>query len=132
LHFGITQPESCYLFYYPREGKRLSRPKPMQLLAAQCLCLYVGQIAPKGMKHVQTMACGACSNENAFKMVFMAYMVMMCDLLSNHRDRSYYSQFRLLFYYCSQCAPRGAGAPPFPLVPLFPRLLLLFPFSFSR
>jgi len=28
------------------------------------------------MKHVQTMACGACSNEQAFKLVFMAYMVM--------------------------------------------------------
>jgi len=33
------------------------------------------QVAPKGMQHVQTMACGSCSNENAFKMVFMAYMV---------------------------------------------------------
>jgi len=40
-----------------------------------CVCGCF-QIAPKGMKHVQTMACGACSNENAFKMAFMAYMVM--------------------------------------------------------
>lgn len=31
-------------------------------------------VAPKGLNHVQTMACGSCSNENAFKMVFMAYM----------------------------------------------------------
>ncbi|ELU05560.1 hypothetical protein CAPTEDRAFT_228193 [Capitella teleta] len=30
-------------------------------------------IAPKGLHHVQNMACGACSNENAFKSVFMAY-----------------------------------------------------------
>ena len=37
------------------------------------------QVAPSGMKHVQTMACGACSNENAFKMAFMACMVMSSD-----------------------------------------------------
>jgi len=30
-------------------------------------------VAPRGMRHVQTMACGACSNEHAFKAVFIAY-----------------------------------------------------------
>ncbi|CAD5116279.1 DgyrCDS5187 [Dimorphilus gyrociliatus] len=30
-------------------------------------------IAPKGLKHVTTMACGACSNEQAFKLMFTAY-----------------------------------------------------------
>ena len=50
-----------------------------------CVCGY-RQIAPKGMNNVQTMACGACSNENAFKMAFMAYMVTNVDifLLSNN------------------------------------------------
>lgn len=39
-------------------------------------CLDV-QIAPKGLNDVQTMACGACSNENAFKVAFFHYMVII-------------------------------------------------------
>ncbi|XP_022667073.1 4-aminobutyrate aminotransferase, mitochondrial-like isoform X2 [Varroa jacobsoni] len=31
-------------------------------------------IAPDGLSEVQTMACGSCSNENAFKAVFISYM----------------------------------------------------------
>ncbi|XP_037074392.1 4-aminobutyrate aminotransferase, mitochondrial-like isoform X2 [Pollicipes pollicipes] len=30
-------------------------------------------VAPKGMPNVQTMACGSCSNENAYKAMFMTY-----------------------------------------------------------
>lgn len=30
-------------------------------------------IAPKGLKQVQTMACGSCSNENSFKAIFIWY-----------------------------------------------------------
>lgn len=30
-------------------------------------------IAPKGLRHVQTMACGSCSNENAYKVIFIWY-----------------------------------------------------------
>ncbi|ENN75452.1 hypothetical protein YQE_08002, partial [Dendroctonus ponderosae] len=30
-------------------------------------------IAPYGLRHLNTMMCGACSNENAFKHAFMAY-----------------------------------------------------------
>ncbi|OWA53240.1 4-aminobutyrate aminotransferase, mitochondrial [Hypsibius exemplaris] len=30
-------------------------------------------VAPKGLKHVQTMACGSCSNENAYKVIFIWY-----------------------------------------------------------
>ncbi|UJR33627.1 hypothetical protein I4U23_021062 [Adineta vaga] len=30
-------------------------------------------IAPKGLEHVQPMMCGSCSNENAFKAIFMWY-----------------------------------------------------------
>jgi 4-aminobutyrate aminotransferase/(S)-3-amino-2-methylpropionate transaminase len=30
-------------------------------------------VAPKGMKEVQTMMCGACANENAFKTAFIIY-----------------------------------------------------------
>ncbi|XP_003738558.1 4-aminobutyrate aminotransferase, mitochondrial [Galendromus occidentalis] len=31
-------------------------------------------VAPAGLSEVQTMACGSCSNENAFKAVFIKYM----------------------------------------------------------
>ncbi|KAL0272296.1 UNVERIFIED_CONTAM: hypothetical protein PYX00_005329 [Menopon gallinae] len=30
-------------------------------------------IAPKGMRHIATMSCGSCSNENAYKQIFMWY-----------------------------------------------------------
>jgi 4-aminobutyrate aminotransferase/(S)-3-amino-2-methylpropionate transaminase len=30
-------------------------------------------IAPKGLQHVQPMMCGSCSNENAFKAIFIWY-----------------------------------------------------------
>ncbi|MED6288725.1 hypothetical protein CHARACLAT_029398, partial [Characodon lateralis] len=30
-------------------------------------------VAPSGMNRVQTMACGSCSNENAFKSIFIWY-----------------------------------------------------------
>ena len=33
------------------------------------------QVAPKGLAYVQTMGCGACSNEHAYKAAFMAYRV---------------------------------------------------------
>ena len=33
------------------------------------------QVAPPGMDNIQTMSCGSCSVENAFKLVFMKYMV---------------------------------------------------------
>lgn len=32
------------------------------------------QVAPKGLTRVTCMACGSCSNENAFKLAFMHYM----------------------------------------------------------
>lgn len=38
------------------------------------LCLSL-QVAPKGMSQLITMACGSCSNENAFKTIFMWYRV---------------------------------------------------------
>ena len=30
-------------------------------------------LAPKGLQHIQTMACGSCANENAFKASFFWY-----------------------------------------------------------
>lgn len=35
--------------------------------------LYDIQIAPPGLSHVTTMMCGSCSNENAFKTIFIWY-----------------------------------------------------------
>jgi len=32
------------------------------------------KVAPPGFDQVVTMACGACSNENAYKTAFMVYM----------------------------------------------------------
>lgn len=31
------------------------------------------QVAPKGLKHLCTMACGSCSNENAYKTIYIWY-----------------------------------------------------------
>lgn len=31
------------------------------------------QIAPKGLSHLCTMSCGSCSNENAFKALYIRY-----------------------------------------------------------
>ncbi|KAM7332988.1 hypothetical protein ACRRTK_006308 [Alexandromys fortis] len=36
------------------------------------------QVAPKGMSQLITMACGSCSNENAFKTIFMWYRSPGC------------------------------------------------------
>lgn len=49
-------------------------------VAVLLFALSLQQIAPPGLKHVQTFSCGACSNENAIKLVFMAYMVIIYDL----------------------------------------------------
>ena len=32
------------------------------------------KVAPAGLSHVVSMSCGSCSNENAFKVVFMRHM----------------------------------------------------------
>ncbi|XP_030753245.1 4-aminobutyrate aminotransferase, mitochondrial-like [Sitophilus oryzae] len=37
------------------------------------LCNIVSLVAPKGLDHINTMMCGACANENAYKHAFMAY-----------------------------------------------------------
>lgn len=31
--------------------------------------------APKGLDYVQTMACGSCANENAYKVIFAYYNI---------------------------------------------------------
>ena len=33
------------------------------------------KVAPRGLNRVQPMMCGTCSNENAMKAAFIAYMV---------------------------------------------------------
>eukprot|EP00794_Sanderia_malayensis_P008864 gene8864-9813_t len=40
---------------------------------AQCLQEALLKVAPDGMNHVQTMACGSCALENAFKAAFIRY-----------------------------------------------------------
>uniref|UniRef100_A0A3B3Q8S4 Uncharacterized protein n=1 Tax=Paramormyrops kingsleyae TaxID=1676925 RepID=A0A3B3Q8S4_9TELE len=40
-------------------------------------------VAPKGMSRVQTMSCGSCSNENAYKAIFIWYQVIVC-CISHH------------------------------------------------
>lgn len=39
------------------------------------LVFFHVQVAPSGMTRVQTMACGSCSNENAYKSMFIWYRV---------------------------------------------------------
>lgn len=36
-------------------------------------------VAPKGLSEVQTMACGSCSNENAYKAVFISHIARQRD-----------------------------------------------------
>lgn len=36
-------------------------------------CHFTYQYAPKGLNQITTMACGSCSNENAFKAIFFWY-----------------------------------------------------------
>lgn len=39
------------------------------------IVFFYVQVAPSGMTRVQTMACGSCSNENAYKAMFIWYKV---------------------------------------------------------
>ncbi|KAK1344798.1 hypothetical protein QTO34_013499 [Cnephaeus nilssonii] len=41
-------------------------------------------VAPKGMSQLITMACGSCSNENAFKTIFMWYRLARVLDISDH------------------------------------------------
>ena len=53
------------------------------------LILY--KVAPQGLKRVQPMMCGTCSNENAMKAAFIAYMVI--SLISKHLLSAYFFLF---------------------------------------
>lgn len=37
----------------------------------------INDVAPKGLNLIQTMACGSCANENAYKAIFIRYNSMM-------------------------------------------------------
>lgn len=39
------------------------------------LIYFLNQVAPKGFKQVFTLMCGSCSNENAFKSMFLKYKI---------------------------------------------------------
>jgi len=82
-----TQIASAPLGYnHPRMVEAFRNPQNLaQLVNRPALGLYpppdwpnrlqkaLLDIAPKGLNNVQTMACGTCANEQAFKCVFMAY-----------------------------------------------------------
>uniref|UniRef100_A0A8C8W2P1 4-aminobutyrate aminotransferase n=1 Tax=Peromyscus maniculatus bairdii TaxID=230844 RepID=A0A8C8W2P1_PERMB len=46
-------------------------------------------VAPKGMSQLITMACGSCSNENAFKTIFMWYRVSFAGAPTPTQPRSH-------------------------------------------
>jgi len=84
----FTQISSAPLGYnHPRFIKAMQDPKNMAHLVnrpalgnlpskdwVDRLRSTLLSVAPPGLAHVQTMSCGSCANENALKMVFIAYM----------------------------------------------------------
>eukprot|EP00039_Didymoeca_costata_P027726 m.19043 g.19043 ORF g.19043 m.19043 type:complete len:512 (+) comp6473_c0_seq1:857-2392(+) len=64
-----------------------------------------GAMAPKGLSKVQTMSCGSCANENAFKVAFMARKAR--DRLEQGRDPNSFTQEEIDTSMCNE-AP---GAP---------------------
>ncbi|KAK7080828.1 hypothetical protein SK128_017099, partial [Halocaridina rubra] len=63
------------------------------------------QIAPPGLRHLCTMACGSCSNENAFKAIYIWYR-------NKQRGDASFSQEEIDSCMINQ-AP---GCPPFTLL----------------
>ena len=45
-----------------------------------CKNLLITQVAPKDLPLVQTMGCGACANEHAFKAAFMGFRVRLGEV----------------------------------------------------
>ncbi|KAK2160754.1 hypothetical protein LSH36_127g08000 [Paralvinella palmiformis] len=65
---ALQDPKNLsHLVNRPALGNLPSKEWPQRLQKA------LMSVAPQHLKYVQTMACGACSNEHAFKAVFMAY-----------------------------------------------------------
>ncbi|ELT91408.1 hypothetical protein CAPTEDRAFT_205968 [Capitella teleta] len=83
----FNQISSVSLGYnHPRFAETVQNPENLhQFINRPALGFFPGEdwvdrlensllsVAPKGLNRVVTMACGSCSNENAFKSVFMAY-----------------------------------------------------------
>jgi len=63
------------------------------------------KLAPKGMSNVQTMACGSCSNENAFKAAFM--WVMKRKRMASGKDPVIFTEEELCS--CMKNQPPGSA-----------------------
>ncbi|XP_021963765.1 probable 4-aminobutyrate aminotransferase, mitochondrial [Folsomia candida] len=77
IPLGYNHPELFALFSDPHHIRTLVNRPALGVYPGgdwvQELKDSVLSVAPKGLKHVTTMACGSCSNENAFKAIFFWY-----------------------------------------------------------
>eukprot|EP00241_Pyramimonas_parkeae_P001964 CAMPEP_0114246170 /NCGR_PEP_ID=MMETSP0058-20121206/12308_1 /TAXON_ID=36894 /ORGANISM="Pyramimonas parkeae, CCMP726" /LENGTH=483 /DNA_ID=CAMNT_0001359315 /DNA_START=282 /DNA_END=1734 /DNA_ORIENTATION=+ len=76
LPIGYNNPHMLAVFQDPKNLSLLAHRPALGNAPpagwAQRLSQTLLSVAPKGLAHVQTMMCGSCANENAFKAAFIA------------------------------------------------------------
>lgn len=93
-HITLNLTSNCTLFHIGRKWHAVyCRGASVEC----CEWLFLQhQIAPSGMTRVQTMACGSCSNENAFKSMFIWYRVSGLSSVSFCSNQTKCKQTNLL------------------------------------
>ncbi|CAF0914597.1 unnamed protein product [Brachionus calyciflorus] len=81
LPLGYNHPDIQKVIANPKNHNIfVNRPAlgtnpPMYLF--EKLSNIINSVAPKGLNMIQTMACGSCANENAYKAIFIRYNTLM-------------------------------------------------------
>ncbi|ODN06100.1 4-aminobutyrate aminotransferase, mitochondrial [Orchesella cincta] len=77
IPLGYNNPDLLNLFNDPHHVKTLINRPALGVFPGKDwvseLKSSLLEVAPKGVNHIMTMACGSCSNENAFKAIFFWY-----------------------------------------------------------